>query len=55
VTNAPTCNLNNFQILAFQGPPGTGFAISSINNSTINLITMIIILIIFAMAKKEQE
>jgi hypothetical protein len=36
VTNAPTCNLNNFQILAFQGPPGTGFAISSINNSTIN-------------------
>ena len=36
VTNAPTCNLNNFQILAFQGPPGTGFAISSINNSTVN-------------------
>ena len=37
VTNAPTCNLNNFQIPAFQGPPGTGFAISSINNATVNL------------------
>lgn len=36
VTNAPTCNLNNFQIPTFQGPPGTGFAISSINNSTVN-------------------
>jgi hypothetical protein len=36
VTNAPTCNLNNFQIPAFQGPIGTGFAISSTNNSTIN-------------------
>jgi hypothetical protein len=29
VTNAPTCNLNNFQIPAFQGPIGTGFAIST--------------------------
>ena len=36
VTNEPTCNLNNFQIPAFQGPPGAGFAISSINNSTVN-------------------
>jgi hypothetical protein len=36
VTNAPTCNLNNFQIPTFQGPPGTVLAISSINNSTVN-------------------
>lgn len=36
VTNAPTCNLNNFQIPTFQSPPNTGFAISSINNSTVN-------------------
>ena len=36
VTNAPTCNLNNFQILAFQSPPCTWFAISSIHNSTVN-------------------
>jgi hypothetical protein len=28
--------LVDVQIPAFQGPPGTGFAISSINNSTVN-------------------
>jgi hypothetical protein len=49
VTNAPTCNLNNFQIPAFQGLPGI------IPNMFKRLITMIIILIIFAMARKEQE